>query len=62
MPGAYTEMHSVSLSQVQTEAMLKQAKKEQRNVSQLIRVALCEYLVRAGQLSTQEETEDEETE
>ena len=57
MPGAFTEMHSVSITPSQSEALLRQAKKEQRNVSQLIRVALCEYLVRQGYLL---ETEEEE--
>lgn len=53
-----SEMRSVSLTPTQDKALECQATKELRNPGSLIRLALCEYLVRQGALKVQDEDID----
>ena len=46
----FTDMRSVSLTEAQGAALDRQAAKEGRKAGNLIRMALCEYLLSVGAL------------
>ena len=56
----YPEMFSVSLTENQAKALQAQARVEHRSISQTIRVAVCDYLVRKGKLPETESVEGDE--